>query len=153
MFTITFPPRHSDFSKCNLNANQALSPTIWLTIFSSFLSWADVDQVCVWRIVKNRNCIMENCQRSLIPSLFSSQGSRDKPQSQYEALVRAERQSEGNISSGVRSILEKVRDKRRESGNGPQSLSLPPTRQNMSKARGMPHIYFPSFPFLITTHA
>lgn len=49
---------------------------------------------------------------------------------------------------------EKERKKKEEeSGNGPQSLSLPPTRQDMPKARGMPHIYFPSFPFLITTHA
>lgn len=74
------------------------------------------------RITKNQNCTKER--------VSSNSGSRDKVWSQKEEMWK----------------------RRGESSNGPQSLCLPPTQQDMHKAQGMPHIYFPSFPFLITTH-
>lgn len=111
-----------DTSKCNWNENQELGPTIWLTSPRLWRSSCCVDHKDLQARVPTVNC---NHSRR-----WGGGGSSWKPQRREQLIKRG-------LNMEVKSS---------------QSLSLPPTRQDMPQAHGMPHIYFPSFSFLITTH-
>lgn len=73
----------------------------------------------------------------------------------HHCICLEERRGSGSSDPGRRNqVTLKSTDgsAQQRAEDGPQSLWLPPTGQDMPQAPGMPRIYFPSFPFLITTH-
>lgn len=119
-------------------------------LISSGLS--DVDQVCVWRDREAPELFKEKLSTKLDSKPFLQPGfpeiNHNHSRRHWNKLKASQK---GTSHQEWDQLYRKREQKRRESGNGPQSLSLPPTRQDMPKARGMPHICFPLFPFLITT--